>query len=111
MWYSLITLHLLPRRFRRHLATLIPGPTSPGADTRSQNTAVVLGGLCLLCTCGQIVAESVSIVSVPAKLPKNTSLGLYSQPILFQYGGLTAGARYTLRVWLLEASTSHFLLC
>src|SRR5439155_11636565 len=54
-------------------------------------------------------AESLSIIVVPTKLPKDTPLSAaYSPPIIFGYDGLVPNSHYTLKVWLLAATPPVF---
>ena len=50
-------------------------------------------------------AQTVSIDTIPPKLPKGTALGRYSPPIEFGYSGL-AQKQYKLKVWLLDDATN-----
>ena len=58
--------------------------------------------LALACANFCTFAESLSIVEVPSKLPRNARFGNYSPPLEFQYSGLRAGQNYTLKGWLLN---------
>ena len=57
-----------------------------------------------------LCGESISIVSVPAKLPEGLALGAWSPPVCFSYSGLQAGHIYTFRAWLLGAVGSSYPL-
>ncbi|MEO5960011.1 MAG: immunoglobulin domain-containing protein, partial [Opitutaceae bacterium] len=58
-------------------------------------------GLVLLTVTHVTTAQSLSIQSVPLRLPRATALNTYSPLLSFDYAGLQSGQTYTLKVWLL----------